>query len=77
MNQFDQLHRYLFEKASVRGELVRLQDALKPIVHSTDYPQPIQQLLAEMAAATISPLAPTNAYDSCDSHQGANHATSP
>ena len=52
MNQFDQLHRYLFEKASVRGELVRLQDALKPIVHSTDYPQPIQQLLAEMAAAT-------------------------
>ncbi len=52
MNQFDQLHRYLFEEASVRGELVRLQDTLKPIVHSTDYPQPIQQLLAEMAAAT-------------------------
>ncbi|MCP4866086.1 MAG: redox-regulated molecular chaperone Hsp33, partial [Alteromonas sp.] len=52
MNQFDQLHRYLFTDASVRGELVRLQDTLKPIVHSTDYPLAIQQLLAEMAAAT-------------------------
>ena len=52
MNQFDQLHRYLFTDASVRGELVRLQDTLKPIVHSTDYPQAIQQLLAEMAAVT-------------------------
>ncbi len=51
MNQFDQLHRYLFNDASVRGELVRLQDTLKPIIHSTDYPTVIQQLLAEMAAA--------------------------
>lgn len=52
MNQFDQLHRYLFTDVSVRGELVRLQDTLKPIVHSTDYPQAIVQLLAEMAAVT-------------------------
>lgn len=52
MNQFDQLHRYLFTEASVRGELVRVQDTLKPIIHSTDYPLAIQQLLAEMAAAT-------------------------
>lgn len=49
---FDQLHRYLFQTASVRGEMVRLQKTLSPILHSTDYPLPIQQLLAEMAAAT-------------------------
>lgn len=52
MNQFDQLHRYLFTNESVRGELVRLQDTLKPILQSTDYPLAIQALLAEMAAAT-------------------------
>jgi molecular chaperone Hsp33 len=50
--KFDQLDRYIFNRASIRGELVRLQDTLKPIIHSAEYPVVVQTLLAEMAAAT-------------------------
>ncbi|MEW9797723.1 Hsp33 family molecular chaperone HslO [Alteromonas sp. CYL-A6] len=52
MSSFDQLNRFIFNEASVRGELVRLQDSLKPIVHSYEYPVQVQKLLSEMAAAT-------------------------
>lgn len=52
MSDFDKLHRFLFTKANVRGELVRLNDSLKQIVHSYEYPVQIQTLLGEMAAAT-------------------------
>ncbi len=52
MSDFDQLHRFLIDRANVRGELVRLQDSLQEIVHSQEYPVQIQQLLSEMAAAT-------------------------
>ncbi len=52
MSSFDQLHRFLFPAASVRGELVKLSDSLQPIVHNYEYPVQIQQLLGEMAAAT-------------------------
>ncbi|MEQ3638829.1 MAG: Hsp33 family molecular chaperone HslO [Alteromonas sp.] len=52
MSDFDNLHRFLFTQANVRGELVRLNDSLKNIVHSYEYPVQIQQLLCEMAAAT-------------------------
>ncbi len=52
MSQFDQLHRFLFNDASVRGEMVRLDDSLNHIVHSYEYPVQIQRLLSEMAAAT-------------------------
>lgn len=48
----DQLHRYLFTDASVRGELVQMQTSLHAIVHSQEYPVAVQRLLAEMAAAT-------------------------
>ena len=52
MSSFDQLHRFLFPAASVRGELVKLNESLQHIVHSYEYPVQIQQLLSEMAAAT-------------------------
>lgn len=52
MSGFDQLHRFLFTEASVRGELVRLDNSLNHIVHSYEYPVQIQRLLSEMAAAT-------------------------
>lgn len=52
MTTFDQLHRFLFNKASVRGELVRLDESLNHIVHSYEYPVQVQRLLSEMAAAT-------------------------
>ncbi len=52
MSDFDKLHRFLFTQANVRGELVRLDESLKNIVHSYEYPVQIQTLLSEMAAAT-------------------------
>ncbi len=51
MQTYDQLHRFLFRDASVRGELVRLQESLGGIVHSTEYPVIVQALLADMASA--------------------------
>ncbi|AXR05021.1 Hsp33 family molecular chaperone HslO [Salinimonas sediminis] len=52
MTNFDQLHRFIFNQANVRGEIARLDDSLQHIVHSYEYPVQIQQLLSEMAAAT-------------------------
>ncbi|NMH60793.1 Hsp33 family molecular chaperone HslO [Alteromonas ponticola] len=52
MSDFDQLYRFLIDRAHVRGQLVRLQDSLTEIVHSQEYPVQIQRLLSEMAAAT-------------------------
>ncbi|MBD3585666.1 Hsp33 family molecular chaperone HslO [Salinimonas sp. HHU 13199] len=52
MTHFDQLHRFLINKANVRGEIARLDDSLQHIVHSYEYPVQVQRLLGEMAAAT-------------------------
>lgn len=48
---FDQLHRYLFDKGNVRGEMVRLQDTYQSILDSYPYPPVIQQLLGELMVA--------------------------
>jgi molecular chaperone Hsp33 len=49
---FDQLHRYVFNQANVRGELVRLENSYQAIINSNDYPPVIQKLLGELMAAT-------------------------
>lgn len=51
-NQYDLLHRFLFDDVSVRGELVRLQQSFQDILAGHDYPVPIQRLLGELFAAT-------------------------
>lgn len=48
----NQLHRYLFEDLSVRGELVQLDDVFQHIIASQEYPQPVQTLLGELLVAT-------------------------
>ncbi|MCG3767367.1 Hsp33 family molecular chaperone HslO [Vibrio cincinnatiensis] len=48
----NQLHRYLFEDFSVRGELVQLDDVFQQIITSQAYPKPIQTLLGELLVAT-------------------------
>jgi molecular chaperone Hsp33 len=48
---FDQLHRYLFNKGNVRGEMVRLEKSFQAILDSYPYPPVIQQLLGELMAA--------------------------
>jgi molecular chaperone Hsp33 len=48
----DQLHRYIFNQANVRGELVRLEDSYQAVINSNHYPVVIQKLLGELMAAT-------------------------
>ena len=48
---FDQLHRYLFNKGNVRGEMVRLEKSFHAILDSYSYPPVIQMLLGELMAA--------------------------
>ncbi|MDF2179211.1 Hsp33 family molecular chaperone HslO [Aliiglaciecola sp. CAU 1673] len=51
-NAYDHLYRYLFSKAHVRGELVRLDASYKAILSAQQYPEPVQRLLGELMAAT-------------------------
>ncbi len=48
----DQLHRFIFEKYEVRGELVQLNQTTQDMLGGHHYPQAIQQLLSELLVAT-------------------------
>ncbi|WP_115717083.1 Hsp33 family molecular chaperone HslO [Gallaecimonas mangrovi] len=48
----DQLHRFLFENAQVRGELVQLDNSFSEIVAHHNYPPQVQKLLGQLMAAT-------------------------
>lgn len=48
----DQLHRFLFADAAVRGELVNVSNTLQSIISGHDYPMAVQKLLAEMLVTT-------------------------
>ncbi|WKE65911.1 Hsp33 family molecular chaperone HslO [Gallaecimonas kandeliae] len=48
----DKLHRFIFEDAQVRGELVQLDQSFQAIVENHDYPPQVQRLLGELMAAT-------------------------
>lgn len=48
----DNLYRYLFENADVRGELVQLEDSFQSIISTHDYPVVVKHLLGELLAAT-------------------------
>lgn len=52
MPNTDQLHRYLFEKHDVRGELISLNNTYSQILENHDYPVAVQRLLGEMLVAT-------------------------
>lgn len=47
----DTLQRFIFENASVRGELVEISDTWKQVQSRKDYPAPVRTLLGEMLAA--------------------------
>jgi len=50
----DRLHRFLFEHADVRGEVVQLDDAFREVVGRTRHPEPVQRLIGEgLAAAAL------------------------
>ncbi|MGV3345258.1 Hsp33 family molecular chaperone HslO [Enterobacteriaceae bacterium LUAb1] len=52
MSQQDYIHRYLFKKHAVRGELVNVSRTWREIISAHNYPQPVQALLGELLAAT-------------------------
>lgn len=48
----DQIQRFLFDNANVRGEIVQLSDSFKAMLASQNYPKNLQMVLGEMAVAT-------------------------
>ncbi|MDP4490776.1 MULTISPECIES: Hsp33 family molecular chaperone HslO [Pseudoalteromonas] len=50
--QTDLLHRYIFDKLDVRGELVQIEQTFTDIISGHNYPEPVQQLLGELLVAT-------------------------
>ncbi|MBD2814800.1 Hsp33 family molecular chaperone HslO [Xenorhabdus sp. Flor] len=52
MIKYDQLHRFLFESHSVRGELVSVSETYQRMLENHHFPQPVQQLLGELLVAT-------------------------
>jgi len=50
----DCLHRFVFERTDVRGELVHLDASWRAVLERQDYPPPVRALLGEaMAAAAL------------------------
>ncbi|SDV49295.1 Hsp33 family molecular chaperone HslO [Chitinasiproducens palmae] len=47
----DQLQKFMFDKAPVRGEIVSLEDTWREVLARHDYPPAIVRLLGEMMAA--------------------------
>lgn len=47
----DQLQRFMFSAAPVRGEIVSLQNTWREVLARREYPEPIRVLLGEMMAA--------------------------
>lgn len=47
----DTLHRFLFEQAPIRGEIVHLDATLRAVLERHEYPAPVRRLLGELMAA--------------------------
>src|SRR5512141_1089689 len=49
----DRLQRFVFERARVRGELVRLDEAWREVRRRREYPAPVRSALGELTAASV------------------------
>jgi len=49
----DALQRFVFERARVRGELVRLDETWREVRRRRDYPAPVSSALGELIAACV------------------------
>ncbi len=58
----DQLQRFLFEQASVRGELVQLDAAWQAVLERHEYPEAVREPLGQMIVASVL-LAATMKFD--------------
>ena len=62
MSELDSVHRFLFEKSQVRGQVARLRESLGAVLATKDYPSPYRSLLGE-ALAAVALLADTVKID--------------
>lgn len=51
MSSTDRLYRFVFERADVRGEILRLDEAYQRALAGSDHPQPVARLLGEAMVA--------------------------
>ena len=58
----DCLHRFVFERTDVRGELVRLDASWRAVLERQQYPAPVRELLGE-ALAAVTLLSATIKFD--------------
>jgi molecular chaperone Hsp33 len=49
----DSLHRFLFEHAPLRGEIVRLDRVWQSVIERHEYPAVLQNLMGELCAAAV------------------------
>ncbi|MCS6763176.1 MAG: Hsp33 family molecular chaperone HslO [Candidatus Protistobacter heckmanni] len=47
----DELHRFMFQAAPVRGGMIQLKDTWREILSRRDYPAPVRELLGQMTSA--------------------------
>ncbi len=53
MQKNDTIQRFLFEHASIRGEIAHLDDTYKTILHQRPYPPKVKQLLGEALVSCL------------------------
>ncbi len=53
MSDFDSLHRFLFDNAGVRGELVQLEASWQSMLENHNYPDVLQSQLGQGIAASV------------------------
>ena len=53
MKERDTLHRFLFEHAAIRGDVVHLDATWREVLKRHEYPPPLRSLLGEMMAAAV------------------------
>jgi molecular chaperone Hsp33 len=53
VNGADALQRFIFERARVRGELVRLDETWREVRRRREYPDPVRIALGELTAASV------------------------
>ncbi|KTC76916.1 Hsp33 family molecular chaperone HslO [Legionella brunensis] len=53
MNELDSLQRFIFEHASIRGEIAHLQEAYQTIMEQRPYPSMVKNLLGEALVSCL------------------------
>ena len=51
--QPDTLHRFLFDQAPIRGELVHLDESWRSVIERHEYPVMLRNIMGELAAAAV------------------------